>query len=213
MSVVLDDDVGMLFFDGSYHRTQHGRTSDTGHVLKTDFVSTIFNKYFCQVDIIFGRVNSRVGHTHGGLRGHAGLLGPFDRRNDVARVVQSTENTRDIHPLGMFYLIHQLTHIGRHRIHAQRIQTTVQHVGLYIGIVESLGKGTYSLVGVFSVQQIHLFGSTAIGFHAVETTHVHNNGSDGSKLIFAGYIFARRLPHISVNQTKFNFFFHTFSNC
>ena len=94
----------------------------------------------------------RVGDTHRGLRRHTGLFCPFDRRNDITRVVQAAEDTGDIRPLGVLHFVHQLTNIRRHGIHAQRIQSAVQHVGLDTCLIKRLTERTNRLIRVLAVQ-------------------------------------------------------------
>ena len=149
----------------------------------------------------------RIGHTHRRLGRHACLFRPFDGRNDVTRVIQTAEDTCDIHALRMFYLIHQLTHIRGNGVHTQRVQTAVQHMGLDACLVKRLGKRTYCLIGVFTVQQVYLLTCAAIRLHAVETPHVNDDRRHARQLIFTGDILTATLPHVAVNQRKLNLFF------
>ena len=45
----------------------------------------------------------------------------IDRRNYIPRLVQSAEDTGNVHTLGMLHLVHQPAHICRNGIHAQCI--------------------------------------------------------------------------------------------
>ena len=90
--------------------------------------------------------------THGGLRGHARLFSPLDRRNNITRVIQTAEDTRNIHALRMLYLIHQLAHIRRNRIHTQCIQSAIQHMGFDTHLIKWFGKGTHCLVWILTIQ-------------------------------------------------------------
>ena len=83
----------------------------------------------------------------------------------------------------MLHLVLQLTHIIRHWIHTQRIQTTIEHVGLDAHLVERLTESTNSMVGVFTCQQVHLFESTTIGLHTVEHTHVDDGWRNALQLV------------------------------
>ena len=88
-------------------------------------------------------MNRRSGNTQGSLWGHTALFRPLDTWDDITGIIQSAEDTCDIHALGMLYLIHQGTHIIRHRIHTERIQTTIKHVGLDTHLVEWLTECSY----------------------------------------------------------------------
>ena len=66
-------------------------------------------------------MDGRGGDTQGSLWRHARFFRPLDAWNDVANIVQTIENARDIHALGMFHLVHQGTHIIGYGIHAQCI--------------------------------------------------------------------------------------------
>ena len=152
VTVVLDDDIWMLLFDSCYDGTQHCWTTDTCHVLQTDLLCAVGNKFLCQIDIVFRIVHLRIGDTHGRLRRHACFFRPLNRWDDVARVIQSAEDTGDIHALCVLYLIHQLAHIRWHRVHSQCVQTAVQHVGLDTRLVEGLGKGAYCYIGILTIE-------------------------------------------------------------
>ena len=154
------------------------RTTDTGHVLQTDLLRTAFDQLLSKVDIILSRVHFRIGDTHRCLCGHTRLFRPFDRRNDVTRIIETAENTGDIRTLRVLYFVHELAHICRHRVHAQCVQTTIQHMGLDTCLVERLTERTNGLVRVLSVQQVHLLTRTAVGLHTVKTTHVDDHRRD-----------------------------------
>ena len=149
----------------------------------------------------------RVGDTHRSLRRHAGLFGPLDRRDDVTRIVQSAEDTGDVGTLRMLHLVHQFTHIGRHGIHTQCVQTAVQHVGLDTRLVKRLTERTNRLVRVLSVQQVHLLRSTTVRLYTVKTAHVNDHRRNACQLILAGYVLTATLPHVAVHQRELNFLF------
>ena len=117
----------------------------------------------------------RVGDTHRGLRRHTGLFCPFDRRNDITRVIQTAEDTGDICSLRVLHFVHQFAHVSRHRIHTQRIQSAVQHMGLDTCLIKRLTERTHCLIWVLAVQQVYLFARTAVGLYAVKTTHVNDH--------------------------------------
>ena len=151
MTMVLDNDFRMFIFDSLHQLTQECRTSDTCHVLQADFRSTRFDELVCNVCIIFYRMTRRESNTKSSLRNHATFLSILDGRNDIAYVVQTTENTSDINSLLIFHFIHQLTYIGRNRIHTQAVQATVEHVGLNTRFMQWLGKCTDCLVRIFAI--------------------------------------------------------------
>ena len=47
MTVVLDDDLGVLGLDGLDELTEEARATNTSHVLETDFRSTGSNELVC----------------------------------------------------------------------------------------------------------------------------------------------------------------------
>jgi hypothetical protein len=81
-------------------------------------------------------------------------------------------------------------------------------MGLDARFVEGGRPLTYGAVGVFTEKKIDLLKSTAIRLYTVKTPHFNDNGSDLIQLINPGNIFARRLPHISVQQREFDFTSH-----
>ena len=78
-------------------------------------------------------------------------------------------------------------------------------MGLDTRFVQGLGEGTYSLVGVLPIEEVHLLEGTAIGLHTSEAAHLYEYGSDTLKLILTGLIFTRGLPHIAVDEAEFDF--------
>ena len=191
MSMILYNNIRMCCFNGFHNFTQHFRTTDTSHILQADFLSTARNQLFRKIDIIFHRMNRRIGNTHSSLCNHASFLCPFDGRYNVARIVQSTENTGNIHALCFFHFIHQLPYVGRNRIHSQSIETSIQHVCLNARLIEEFCESTHRLIGVFTIKQVHLFRSTTISFHTSKTPHINNGGCYLCQLVFAWDIFAR----------------------
>ena len=141
----------MFVLDSLHQLTQEYRATNTRHILQTDFRSTGFNKLVSDISIIFYGMTRRESNTKGCLRNHTAFLGILDRRNNVTHIIQSTENTGNIHSLFVLHLIHQFTHIGRNRIHAQSIQATVKHMSLNTGFMQRFCKSADSLVRVFSI--------------------------------------------------------------
>ena len=175
MSVILDDDIRMFLFDSSHNDAQHVWTANTGHILQANLLCSAFNQLLREVDVIFRRVHFGIGDTHRCLSGHAGLFRPFDGGNDIARIIQTTENTGDIGSLRVLHFVHQLAHICRNRIHTQRIQTTVQHMRFDTRLVERFAERTHRLIRVLAIQQVHLLTRAAVRLYAVETTHVNDH--------------------------------------
>ena len=128
------------------------RTTNTGHILQADLLCTAFDQLLRKVDIILSIMHFRIGDTHRGLRRHARFLRPFDGRDDITRVIQTAEDTSDIRALCVLHFVHQLTHIRRNRVHTQRVQTTVQHMGLDTRLVEGFTEGTNRQVRVLAIQ-------------------------------------------------------------
>ena len=190
MAVVLHLDMGMTFLDFSHQASQRGGTSDASHILEGDFVGTVFHQLVHQAHIVFHRVNLGVGDAQGGLGNHTGFLGVFDREFQIAVVVQSAERTHDVHTLCLFDFRHQLTDVGRDAVHTEAVQRAFEHVTLDTGLVELLGPGTYCLVGVLAVHQVHLFESASVGLHTGEAAHVDDDGSNLGQLVNAGLIFS-----------------------
>ena len=123
-------------------------------------------------------MDRRGGDAERSLRYHAGLLGPLDAGNDIASIVQTTEDARYIYALSLLDLVHQLTDIVGNGIHAQGIQAAVEHVGLNAHLVERLTKSAHRIVRILACQQVHLLKGTTVGFHTGEATHVDNDGSN-----------------------------------
>ena len=142
------------------------------------------------------------------LWNHSGFECITDGRDDVARFVQSAEDAGDVHALRMFHLVHQAAHVGGYGIHAQRIQPAVEHMGLYACILEGLGKGTNRFIRVLAIEKVHLLEGSAVGLDAGKASHFDNQRGDAHQLIHSRLIFTGRLPHIAVNKTEFDFFFH-----
>jgi len=78
-------------------------------------------------------------------------------------------------------------------------------MGLDTRFVQGFGEGTYSLVGVLPIEEVHLLEGTTIGFYTSEAAHLYEYGSDTLKLILTGLIFTRGLPHVSVDEAEFDF--------
>lgn len=150
-----------------------------------------------------------MGDAERALGNHSGIVCIANRRDDIAGIVQTAEGTRDVRTLRFLYLIEQLAHIGGHGTHAEAIQGTVQHVSLDTGFVERLRPFAHGFIRILPKQQIYLFKTSAIGFHARKTTHLNDSGSYFHQLVNTGYIFSGTLPHVPEYQAELNFLFHT----
>ena len=82
----------------------------------------------------------RVGDAECALGSHATFLSPLDAGDDVAHVVQTVKDTCDVGTLLCLYLIHKGTYIVRYGIHAEGVETAVEHVGLDAYLVERLAE-------------------------------------------------------------------------
>jgi len=152
------------------------------------------------------------GDAERGLWNHACRLGPLDAGDDVTGVVQTAEDTGDVHTLGLLHLIHQRTNIVGHRIHAQSVQATVQHMRLDAHLVEGLTEGAHGQVGILASHQVHLLKGATIGFHTGKTTHIDNHGGDTLQLVLTGLKLTTRLPHVTIDKTKLDFLLHKSDN-
>ena len=208
--MILYDDIGMLGLDRLGKSTEQGGLTDTGHVLEADFLSAGSYHLVGYLGVVFYGVHRAGGDAEGGLRGHAGSLGPFHAGNDVAHIVQTAEDTGYIHTLSVLHFVLQLAHVVGHGIHAEGIQSAVEHMGLDAYLVERLTEGTDSAVGVLAGKQVHLLKGTTVGFHSVEYSHVDDGGGNALQLVLAGLEFARRLPHVSINETELDSLFHIY---
>ena len=57
MRVILDDNVLFQLFDASHNLAQEHRTSDSGHILDTDFITAGFNQLLGHIQIIFNSMD------------------------------------------------------------------------------------------------------------------------------------------------------------
>ena len=105
-------------------------------------------------------------------------------------------------------LVHEGTNVIGYGIHAQRIESAVEHVGLDAYLVERLAEGTHSIVGVFACQEVYLLKGTTVGLYTREATHFNDDGSDALQLVLARLELSRRLPHVTINETELYFLFH-----
>ena len=173
--MILDDDIRMLGLDGLCQRAEHGGLSDTGHILQANLLGACGYQLISNTGVILHGVYGRRGNAERGLGRHATFLSPFDAWDDVTCIVQTAEDTRNIHSLRVLHLIHQGAHIVRHGIHTQGIQATIEHVGLNTCLVEWFAECPYSSIGVLTRHEVHLLKGTAIGLHTTEAAHVDDD--------------------------------------
>ena len=218
MRVVLDDDVLLVCLDAFNNLAEAHGATDTSHVLQADFVGTGINELLGQVNIVLHGVDGAMGDAQRSLCYHASLLGITDGGNYVARVVKSAEDTGNVCTLSLLNLVEQFSQVLGAWAHAQGIQCTVEHVCLYACLVERLCPLADALVGVLAIEQVHLFKTTAVCFHAVKATHADDCRGHLQKLVNTRLVLACTLPHIAEDQTEFHFFhiialFFSLMNC
>ena len=81
-------------------------------------------------------------------------------------------------------------------------------MGLDAGRMERRGPFTDGLVRVLSEKEIYLLEGSAVGLDTIEASHVDDCRSYFLKLGNGRYIFARRLPHVPVDQGELYLVFH-----
>ena len=208
VAVILDHDVRMVLLDARDDLADRPGTADAGHVLEADFLRTGFDEFLGQFGVVLDGMDRRVGDAEGSLRDHAAFDRVFDRGDDVVGIVEAVEDTGDVDALGVLDLVHEFTDVHRARVHAEGVETTVEHVGLDTGLVERFREGADGLVRVLPVQELDLLEGAAVGFHTVEAPHVDDYRSYLLQLVNAGGVLARRLPHVSINEGEFDFTSH-----
>ena len=206
--MVFDNDFRVLVLDHLRQFAEECRLTDTCHILETDFLSAGLYLLVGELAIVFEGVYGRSGYAQRSLRGHAGFLCPLDRRRDVADVVQTVEDTRDVDTLSVLHLIHHPAHIVGHGVHAQSVQSTVEHVGFDAGFVERLAERTDGLVRILTCKQLNLLESTAVGLYAREASHLDDYRSYTLQLVLAWLELSGALPHVTINETELNFLSH-----
>ena len=208
MSVVLYYYFGMFCLYHCHEAAQHGGLSYSGHVFKAYFGCALGYELVGYLAVIFGRVYGRRCYAERGLRSHSGVESVVDARDYVAHIVKAAEYAGDVNALCVFYVVHELAHVGRHGEHAQCVQAAVEHVCLYSYFVERFGESTHRLVRVLAVKEVDLLEGTAVGLYTCKAPHSYNRGSNALELVFARLVFARRLKHVPVYETELNFLFH-----
>ena len=209
VAVVLDDDVGVLGLDGLGEGAQKCGLSDAGHVLETDFLRSGSDDLIGNLGVVLHGVYGGGGDAEGGLRRHACGLGPLHGGDDIADIIESAEDTGDVHALSVLHLILQFAHIVGHGVHAQCVEAAVEHVGLDAYLVEGLAESADGGVGVLAGEEVHLLEGATVSFYAVEDTHVDDGWCDALQLVLAGLELARALPHVAVDEAELDSFLHS----
>ena len=200
VTVVLHLDMGIFLLDFCGELPQEAGTAHSGHILEADFVCPIFHEVIDDSHIVFYRMHGGIGNGKGALRNHSGLFGVRHAEAEVAVVVEATEGTGDVCALGLLDLEHQFPHVGGDGVHTEGVQAPFKHMCLDTGLVEGGGPYAHRLVGVLSIEQVHLLEGAAIGLYPVEASHVDYCGGNADKLVCAWLVFARRLPHIPIDE-------------
>ena len=123
-------------------------------------------------------------------------------------IIKSAERSGDICALRFLHLVHKFTNIRRHRVHSQRIKTTLQHMGLDSHLMKRCCPTSYGYIRILTEKEVNLLESTSISLDPVETSHVNDGRCNFFKLVYSRHIFAGRLPHIPVNQRELYFSCH-----
>ncbi len=89
--MVLNGNMRIFLLDLACQLSKEGRTSDAGHILETDFVTSVFHNLVNHSHIIFHSMYRRIGYGEGDLRNHAGLLGIFHAEAKIAVIIQTAE--------------------------------------------------------------------------------------------------------------------------
>ena len=208
--MILDDDFRILVLDHLCELAEECRLTDTSHILQTDFLSTCSDELIGNVHVVLQSVNRRVGDAKCALRSHAAFLSPLDARNNITNVVQTVEDTCDVCTLLCLHLVHEGANVVRYGIHTQSVKTTVEHVCLNASLVERLTESAYRIVWILACEKVHLLESATVCLNTGKATHIDNHGSNALQLVFAWLELARRLPHISINETELDFLFHLY---
>ena len=63
MRVILNHDILFNLLDTGYHFSQEHRTTDSGHILDTDFIATSLNQLLGHIEVIFYGMYRRISDT------------------------------------------------------------------------------------------------------------------------------------------------------
>ncbi len=75
------------------------------------------------------------------------------------------------------------------------------------GLAKRLCEGTHRLVGILTIEEVHLFKRAPIGLHAREAAHLDDDGRNALKLVLAGLKLAGGLKHVAIYETELNLSF------
>ena len=89
--MVLHGNVRIFLLDLTCKLSKERRTSDAGHILETDFVTSVFHDLVNHSHIIFHSMDRRIGYGEGNLRNHACLLGIFHAEAKITVIIQTAE--------------------------------------------------------------------------------------------------------------------------
>ena len=206
MTMILHGNLRMQRLDARTNLAERVGTPNARHILQANFVGTSLDKLIRQCYIIIYGVYGAAGDAERCLRYHARLLGIKDGGNDIALIVQTTEDAGDVGTLRMLHTIEKLTKVLRARAHAKAIEGTVEHVGLNASLAEGAGPCTNRLVGILSEEEVHLLKASTIGLHAVKASHTDDDGCNFQQLVNAGLVLSSTLPHIAEYKAKLDFF-------
>ena len=177
MRVILYDDIFLIVLDTGTYLSQCLWASDASHILETYLVSPGIDKGLCEVDVILYGMYWRMSDAQCCLCYHTSLMSIFYRRNNIAWVVKSAEDTCDISTLRLLNLIEQLSEVFWARTHTQAVQGTVEHVGLDACLMERLCPLANTFVGILTIKEVYLFEAATIGLDSVETSHTDDSRS------------------------------------
>ena len=108
MGVILNRNI-LYLLDSLDYLTQRNRTADSRHILKTNLVSPSLYKLFSQVNVILHGMHRRIGNAERSLCYHPSLMSIAYGWDYVTGIVKSAEDTGNIRPLCLLYLIEKLT--------------------------------------------------------------------------------------------------------
>ena len=139
VAVILDLDVRVFLLDLADDLAKDRGTADAGHVLKADLVRAVLDQFVHDAHVVIDGVDGGVGYGEGGLGDHAGFLGIFDRKLEVAVVVEAAEGAGDVGALLLLHLEHEFADVCGDGVHADGVEATLEHMCLDAYLVEGGG--------------------------------------------------------------------------
>ena len=76
------------------------------------------------------------------------------------------------------------------------------------GLVERGGPAADGHIRVLAEKEVHLLERAAVGLDTIEAAHINDGWCHLDKLVHAWNVLAGRLPHVPVNEGKFDFSCH-----